>query len=373
MREQVITQKVGNRSGITAKNRSGGIAQRPQRRDRAGAGEVVGARLRAMLTYVPVILKVGIAIIMGALIFVSYRAAAAASFFQLRKVEVQGNSRASSADVHTVVRREVGKTGVWNTDLKELSTRLERLPWIRRATVSRVLPDGIRVRISEREQRVVIRTASGRFIWADDDAVLLGEMLPTDQLPPFFLRGWNEEESELARKENAERVAKLLELQRAWNEAGLSERVSEVNLVDIRDVRAQLAGDDSQIEIRLGSQDLGKRLKDALQALDQQRQTPRGRFISYIDLTQGKWAIIGLMSGAHVVVGKNEASPKSSVSETPALVKANRVESKAENKAESSRQKSRSNTDQLDKTKKKRRADANEKNKGDRPRRVRQN
>ncbi len=373
MREQVIAQKVGNRSGITAKGRSGGIAQRPQRRDRSGPGEGVGTRLRAMLTYVPVVLKVAIAIIIGAMIFVSYRAAAAASFFQLRKVEVQGNSRASSADIHTVMRREVGKTGVWKTDLKELSARLERLPWIRRATVSRVLPDGIRVRISEREPRVVIRTAAGRFIWADDDAVLLGEMLPTDQLPPFFLRGWNEEESELARKENAERIAKLLELQRAWNEAGLSQRVSEVNLVDIRDVRAQLAGDDSQIEVRLGSQDLGKRLKDALQALDQQRQTPRGPFISYIDLTQGKWAIIGLMSGAHLVVGNNEASTKSSVNEKRALVSANRVESKAESKAESSRQRARSNTDQVAKTKKNRRAGANEKNKGDRPRRVRQN
>ena len=45
----------------------------------------------------------------------------------------------------------------------------------------------------------------------------------------------------------------------------LSERVSEVNVIDIRDVRAQLAGDDSQIEVRLGSQDFGKRLKDALE------------------------------------------------------------------------------------------------------------
>ena len=84
-------------------------------------------------------------------------------------------------------------------------------------------------------------------------------MLPTDQIPTFFLRGLNEEDPEGARAENRERVAKFLELQHEWDAAGLSERVSEVNLIDIRDIRAQLAGDNSQIEVRLGSQDHGKR------------------------------------------------------------------------------------------------------------------
>jgi len=33
--------------------------------------------------------------------------------------------------------------------------------------------------------------------------------------------------------------------------------------------------------------------------LDAQRQTPRGSLISYIDLSQGKRAIVGLTSGVH--------------------------------------------------------------------------
>jgi len=41
---------------------------------------------------------------------------------------------------------------------------------------------------------------------------------------------------------------KYLELAREWQTAGLADRVSESNLIDIRDVRVQLAGDDSQIE-----------------------------------------------------------------------------------------------------------------------------
>jgi hypothetical protein len=124
-------------------------------------------------------------------------------------------------------------------------------------------------------------------------------MLPTDQIPSFFLRGLNEDESQTAQPENRERVQKFLELQRDWDAVGLSERVSEVNLIDVRDVRAQLAGDSSQIEVRLGSHDHTKRLQDALNVLDSQRQTPRGALISYIDLSQGKRAIVGLVSGVH--------------------------------------------------------------------------
>lgn len=315
MREQVISQKVGNRGGIAAKRHAGGVTQRPSRRASESFGETLGTRLRWALGYLPALLKVAIAIALGGLIFAGYRAAAAASFFQIRSVEVRGESCASLADVQALVRREVGKTGVWQADLNDLSTRLERLPWIRTAIVSRVLPDGIRVRLLEREPRAVVRNSAGRFIWVDEDAVMLGEMLPTDQLPAFFLRGWNEEEGEAARLENSERVRKFMELRRAWDNAGLSERVSEVNLMDPRDVRAQLAGDDSQIEVRLGSQDLGKRLKQALDVLDGQRNTPRGALISYVDLNQGKGAIVGFTSGVHTSNGNTESVGNSSEAE----------------------------------------------------------
>jgi hypothetical protein len=150
-------------------------------------------------------------------------------------------------------------------------------------------------------------------------------MLPTDQIPAFFLRGLSEDDSEAARKENRERVQKFLELQREWDALGLSERVSEVNLIDVRDVRTQLAGDNSQIEVRLGSQDHGKRLKDALEVLDGQKQTPRGQLISYIDLSQGKRAIVGLISGAHTTSEGAELS--TSAAATPGEKKSDRAQS----------------------------------------------
>ena len=302
MRDPMVAQKVGNRSGI-GKGKSN-VGQRPAKR---GSNETLGARLRSLLAYVPLALRIGVIAIIALIAFVGYRAAASASFFQVRTIETRGASRASVDDIRKVIRRDVAETGVWQADLQKLSEHLEHLPWVRSAVVTRVLPDGIRVRITEREPKAVVRTAAGRFLWVDDDAVYLGEMSPTDQMPAFFLRGWNEDDSSAARTENRERVKKFLELQREWSGQGISERVSEVNVLDLRDVRVQLAGDDSQIEVRLGSQDQSARLGKALTVLDAQRQTARGPLISYIDLTQGKRAIVGLVTGSHTVAeGKNE-------------------------------------------------------------------
>lgn len=295
-----MTQKVGNRSGI-GKSRSAAV-QRPAKRAPA---ESMGARLKSLLGYVPLALRIGVIAIICLIAFVGYRAAASASFFEIRSIETKGAARASVKDIQALVRRDVAETGVWRVDLEQLSTHLESLPWVRAAVVTRVLPDGIRVRITEREPRAVVRNAAGRFIWVDDDAVFLGGMSPTDQMPAFFLRGWNEDETPVARTENRERIAKFLELQREWESQGLSERVSEVNLQDLRDVRVQLAGDDSQIEVRLGSQDQGGRLSKALAVLDAQRQTSRGPLISYIDLTQGKRAIVGLVTGKQAITDES--------------------------------------------------------------------
>lgn len=302
MRDSIVAQKVGNRSGI-GKSRSG-VGQRPAKR---GSNESMSARLKSLLGYVPLALRIGVVAIIALIAFVGYRAAASASFFQIRIIEMRGAARASVEDLKSVVRHDVSETGVWRADLQELSKHLEHLPWVRTAVVTRVLPDGIRVRITEREPKAVVRTAAGRFIWVDDEAVYLGEMSPTDQMPAFFLRGWNEDDSAAVQAENRQRVRTFLDLQRDWSAQGVSERVSEVNLLDLHDVRVQLAGDDSQIEVRLGSQDQSARLGKALTVLDTQRQTARGPLISYIDLTQGKRAIVGLVTGNHTVAdSKNE-------------------------------------------------------------------
>lgn len=306
MKEQVVTSRSPRRAAAQSK----GFVQRPVRRDGSPAARSFSPR--ALFGYLPAALKVVLGILILATLIIGYRVAASAALFQVNTIDVTGTTRTSAEEIESLTRRAVTRTGVWRADLNAISRELTRLPGVRRAVVSRVLPDGLRVRVTERVPVAVVRNAAGHFVWVDDEGVALGEMKPSDQMPAFFIRGWNEEGTEEARKENVDRVQKYLELAREWGAAGLSERVSEVTLIDVRDVRVQLAGKDSQIEIRLGSQEPGSRLKIALDALDVYKQTPRGSSITYVDLQTGR-VVIGFSSGSKVAT---DSSGEQSATET---------------------------------------------------------
>ncbi|MDT7602809.1 MAG: cell division protein FtsQ [Acidobacteriota bacterium] len=311
LKEQVITPRGGRGAGrggggdvivVTTEGRAGKIVQRPSARrggkaqdKRAGQQRVKSKRgaWREIVAWAPTVGKVLVAVCAGLILFKGYRAAAASTFFELRSLDVSGVSQASDDQIKQIVRRETAATGVWKADLAAISTQLERQPWVRKAVVTRVLPSGLRVRITERVPRVVVRNAAGHFVWVDDDGVEVGSLTPTQQQPAFFMRGWDESNTDAARTENRERVKTFMNLTGEWESAGLAARVSELNLDDLRDVRAQLAGDDSQIEVRLGKEDWTKRLRQALETLDAQRTSPRAALFTYVDMTQGKRAVVG--------------------------------------------------------------------------------
>ena len=301
MKEQVITPRAG-RNAIAGKTRAGEIPQRPTRRERGTSSNsrAKASGWRKGLAYLPLAGKLTLALIAGILLFTGYRAAASASFFQARAVDVSGTSRASSDEIKALVRSNVAQTGVWNADLNAISRELRKVAWVKEVVVSRVLPDGLRVRVTEREPRAVVRTSAGKFVWVDEDAVSLGAASPADQI---FMRGWDEDGTETARAQNCERVQKFLLMARDLEANGISRRVSEVNFGDLRDVRAQLTGDDAQIEIQLGREDFSNRLKFALGELDRQRNTQIGPFIIHINVAQG------IEKGNHVTIGLSPDAP----------------------------------------------------------------
>ena len=313
MKEQVVSSRGTRRAGTQQK----GLVQKPARRDGSPASRGRNLSPRALLAYVPKALKFVIGIVILVAAIVGYRMAASAALFQVQAIDVTGTSRTSADEIQGLTRRALARTGVWRADLVAISNELSRLPGVRRAVVTRVLPDRVRVRISERSPLAVVRTSAGHFVWVDDEGVMLGELKPIDHLPPFFIRGWNEEGGDDARRENAERVQKYLQLVKELDANGLSQRVSEVTLTDLRDVRAQLAGSDSQIEVRLGSEELGSRLQMALQALDTYKQTPRGASITYVDLQTGR-VVIGFGSGTRTTTDASSSNAGQSPGETNA-------------------------------------------------------
>ena len=195
-----------------------------------------------------------------------YRTVTASSFFDVKKIEVRGTKRVSREEVEKIVRLESEKNGVWNADLQKIREEIEKTNFVKAATVSRILPDGIRVNITERNPKAIVRIEGGDF-WADEDGVILVLAGKDEARPPFFIQGWNREKSESAQEENKERVKIYLDMLNEWQEYELARRVKAVDLSNIREPKAITVDSGESVAIELENENFANRLKDGIKAI----------------------------------------------------------------------------------------------------------
>ncbi|MBX3277504.1 MAG: FtsQ-type POTRA domain-containing protein [Acidobacteria bacterium] len=156
--------RAGARSG-------GGTGRRNSGGRGASASEAIRASLFRTLRSVFAFLF-AVAVVAGA--GYAYREFAGSDYFALRNVELRGDLRASRREL--ISSLESGASdGLWRADLDDLRERLRRHPWVRDAEVVRVLPDTLRVTISEREPYAMARLQRGALVWVDRDGVILDE------------------------------------------------------------------------------------------------------------------------------------------------------------------------------------------------------
>jgi len=229
--------------------------------------------------FVPLFFIVGILFCLGLLSFMGYRTVTASAFFDVKKVEVRGVNRASKDEIERIARNSTDKSGVWNADLKIIKSEIEKIILVKTAVVSRVLPDGLSVMVSERSPRAVVQTEAGNF-WADDEAVILGEVGKDETRPPFVLRGWDESKNEKAVKDNRERVKIYSKMLTEWQDYELSKRVSVINLTDLREPQAIVQDSGETVTIILSNENYKNRLKSGLEKI-----AGRGREVKSIDVS----------------------------------------------------------------------------------------
>jgi cell division protein FtsQ len=86
-------------------------------------------------------------------------------------VEVEGRQRASREVILSALEVERGMP-ILSFDPTEAKRRLERVPWVRSASIERRLPDTIRVRIAEREP-LALWQRQGKLVLIDRDGVVV--------------------------------------------------------------------------------------------------------------------------------------------------------------------------------------------------------
>lgn len=233
---------------------------------------------------VPIVIILAILVGLGFLLFKGYQTVTASSFFDVKKVEIRGAVRVSKDEVEKIVRQKTERDGVWNAEIEQIKNEVEKLTFVKSAVVSRILPDGVMVKVEERNARAVVRIPKGDF-WVDDDATTFAEFGKNEK-PITILRGWDEDKTEKATKDNQHRVKLFLKAQEDIKNSEITKRIIVLNVTDLQDVQAVVEDSGETVNIFLGKEDFGKRMQSALSYIEGKGQT-----IDYIKSYGGSVAV----------------------------------------------------------------------------------
>jgi len=211
------------------------------------------------------------------LVVLGYNTLASSQLFLLHRVTISDAEPALRTEIEQVIRRTVGQTRLMDVDLQALRQRIEAMPRVRGASVARLLPDGVFVKVVERQPSVLVRRESDSLVWLDEDAVEVGEFSDVRatnakqgagaEIPPVA-KGFAEgNRSQGAIAEDRERIAIYKQMEREFNEEPnpVWNLIDQIDLTFPKSVSLRLAN--PPVQIHIGSTDFRKRFEKALQVL----------------------------------------------------------------------------------------------------------
>jgi len=170
-------------------------------------------------------------------------------------IQVLGNSEVTQAELLSVFGSDMGRN-VFFVPLGTRRAELERLPWVETATVMRLLPNQLRLSVTERTPVAFVRDG-GNIGLVDRDGVLLG-MAPETMAARHYsfpvITGIT------ANDPPSTRAARMKIYQRFLAEIDstgekLSSQLSEVDLSDPEDVKLLLPSEGNELLLHFGYTD----------------------------------------------------------------------------------------------------------------------
>jgi cell division protein FtsQ len=187
-------------------------------------------------------------------------------------IQISGAEHLTRGQILSVFGPDLERN-IFRVSLGERQADLERLPWVAHATVMRLLPDVLRVQITERTPVAFVRQGS-QIGLVDASGVLLD--MPADAAgDPHYsfpvLTGLSADEA------MSERAAKMEVYEQFLHELDgsgqrLTDSVSEVDVADPEDVKALLTSGSSDILVHFGQDKFLKRYQEFEQHLEEWKQ-----------------------------------------------------------------------------------------------------
>lgn len=214
----------------------------------------------------PLVLIIAIVSAIGVLVYMGYQTVSASDFFEVRSITVSGTTRTSKENIERYVETQTIKSGVWNADLPLIRSEIEKMPFVRTASVSRILPNGLRVEIEEFEPKAVVKLKNGDHLVAEDGRVL-AKVTGKEEALPYAMSGWDETKSPEADKENIERLKLYQKTLEEWITFGVADKVKQFDVSDLRDPKAHIDDSGLTVKIAIGRSNYGENLSRGIKAI----------------------------------------------------------------------------------------------------------
>lgn len=222
-------------------------------------------------------------------------------------IQVTGLSEVSRAQVVSVFGSDIGRN-IFFVPLNKRREELERIPWVEHATVMRVLPNDIRVKVVERQPVAFAR--EGRKIELVDAHGVVLSMSPAAMAEHHYsfpvLTGIDPRDPQPAR---AARVALYLRLMHDLDSTGkhYSRNISEIDLTDPEDARVTMPEPGRDILAHFGdSHFLERYVRYQAHIKGWLQQYPQ---LAAVDLRYQRQVVLEMASGANATANESKPSP----------------------------------------------------------------
>jgi cell division protein FtsQ len=192
-----------------------------------------------------------------------------ASQLELDKIEVQGCLR---TDPQQIIKAAAvsPETSMFDLRLKEISQRVEALPWVRTCVVRRVFPDKLALQVVERSPIALVRL--DKLYYCDEDGTPFKQPAPGETLDYPVVTGWEAEEWRQGKRKDLIEQALWL-IREVHNQPYLSqEGVSEIQFNEIGDLTIFMVQGGAVIHMHGGDMELKvRRLEEVWKSMAQKR------------------------------------------------------------------------------------------------------
>jgi cell division protein FtsQ len=170
-------------------------------------------------------------------------------------IQIHGVNYASHREIESLFAVDYGRS-VYLLPLAERREMLRTVDWVRDASVSRVWPNQVEVRVDERKPVAFVMLGSSRVAaLIDQDGAVMQSVSAQFHLP--VLKGIRASDSPTSRREKVQRMMRFT------HEIGAAaDQISEIDTTDRENLEATQPYEGRSITLELGARDFGLRYRN---------------------------------------------------------------------------------------------------------------